>query len=49
MVIGLFPSLNRAYAEDILNVNGDAAILVEAETGKVLYSKNADQVLGIAS
>lgn len=49
MVIGLFPSLNKAYAEDILNVNGDAAILVEAETGKVLYSKNVDQVLGIAS
>ncbi|MBS4193461.1 D-alanyl-D-alanine carboxypeptidase [Bacillus sp. FJAT-49705] len=49
MVIGLFPSLNKAHAEDILNINGDAAILVEAETGKVLYSKNADQVLGIAS
>lgn len=49
MVIGLFPNLNKAHAEDLLNINADAAILVEAETGKVLYTKNADQVLGIAS
>ncbi|MBU8881454.1 D-alanyl-D-alanine carboxypeptidase [Bacillus sp. FJAT-29790] len=49
MVFGLFPSLNKAHAEDILNINADAAILVEAETGKILYAKNADQVLGIAS
>lgn len=49
MVFGLFPSVNKAQAEDILDINGDAAILVEAETGRVLYAKNADQVLGIAS
>lgn len=49
MVIGLFPNVNKVHAEDILNINADAAILVEAETGRVLYSKNADQVLGIAS
>ncbi len=49
MVFGLFPSINKAHAEDMLNINADAAILIEAETGRVLYSKNADQVLGIAS
>ncbi|MGN7403604.1 serine hydrolase [Cytobacillus praedii] len=49
MVLGIFPSLNRAHAEDILNINADGAILIEAETGRVLYSKNPDQVLGIAS
>jgi serine-type D-Ala-D-Ala carboxypeptidase (penicillin-binding protein 5/6) len=49
MVIGLFPGLNKASADDALNINADAAIVVEAETGKVLYSKNADKVLGIAS
>nr|WP_188713374.1 serine hydrolase [Psychrobacillus lasiicapitis] len=36
-------------AEDNLNLNVDAAILVDAETGKILYEKNADASLGIAS
>ncbi|MFO1441718.1 D-alanyl-D-alanine carboxypeptidase [Bacillus sp. Bva_UNVM-123] len=50
MVFGLFPNVNKAHAEAAgLNINADAAILVEAETGRVLYSKNPDQVLGIAS
>ncbi|WP_406566428.1 D-alanyl-D-alanine carboxypeptidase family protein [Jeotgalibacillus aurantiacus] len=33
----------------IQNWNVDAAILLEAETGKVLYAKNEDTLLGIAS
>lgn len=49
MVLGIFPNLNRAYAENALNINADGAILVEAETGRVLYAKNPDQVLGVAS
>ena len=49
MVLGISPNLNRAHAEDALNINADGAILVEAETGRVLYAKNPDQVLGIAS
>ena len=32
-------------AEDTLNINADAAILIDAETGKVLYEKNPDKVL----
>jgi len=36
-------------AEDNLNLNVDAAILIDAETGKILYEKNADASLGIAS
>ncbi|MBL5768200.1 D-alanyl-D-alanine carboxypeptidase [Bacillus sporothermodurans] len=36
-------------AEDVLDVHADGAILVEASTGKVLYAKNADTALGIAS
>lgn len=39
----------RTSAEDALNVNADAAILVEASTGKILYAKNEDTALGIAS
>jgi serine-type D-Ala-D-Ala carboxypeptidase (penicillin-binding protein 5/6) len=35
--------------EDILGLSAEAAILVDAETGKVLYEKNADVVLGVAS
>ncbi|WP_391118768.1 serine hydrolase [Psychrobacillus sp. L3] len=36
-------------AEETLNLNVDAAILVDADTGKILYEKNADAPLGIAS
>jgi len=40
---------NRALAQDTLNINADAAILIEASTGKILYAKNEDTALGIAS
>ena len=36
-------------AEESLNLNVDAAILIDAETGKILYEKNSDTALGIAS
>ena len=49
MVLGISPNLKKAHAEDVLNINADAAILVDAETGRVIYSKNPDKVLGIAS
>ncbi|MDV2687733.1 D-alanyl-D-alanine carboxypeptidase, partial [Alkalihalophilus lindianensis] len=39
----------QANAQASLNVNADGAILVDGETGKVLYEKNADSPLGIAS
>ena len=38
----------QCSAEDTLNINADAAILIDAATGKVLYEKNSDKVLGIA-
>lgn len=40
-----------AFAEnsDFLNLKGEAAILVDAKTGKILYEKNADKLLGVAS
>jgi serine-type D-Ala-D-Ala carboxypeptidase (penicillin-binding protein 5/6) len=49
LLLSLFPGQQEASAEDALNINADAAILVDASTGKVLYEKNADDVLGIAS
>jgi serine-type D-Ala-D-Ala carboxypeptidase (penicillin-binding protein 5/6) len=49
MFFSLFAGVNQAKAEAALNINADGAILVDAETGKVLYEKNADNVLGIAS
>ena len=48
LLLNLFPGY-KASAEDALNINASAAILVDAETGKVLYAKNPDEVLGIAS
>lgn len=47
-VITGFGSKSEA-AEDKLDLKVEAAILVDAETGIVLYEKNADAVLGIAS
>src|SRR3954467_15259692 len=44
-----FAGVHKAHAEAALNGNADGAILVDGETGKVLYEKNADSVLGIAS
>ncbi|QOR66675.1 D-alanyl-D-alanine carboxypeptidase [Cytobacillus suaedae] len=41
---------NIASAEtDSLGIEAEGAILIEASTGKILYEKNADKVLGIAS
>jgi serine-type D-Ala-D-Ala carboxypeptidase (penicillin-binding protein 5/6) len=37
------------HAEEKLPINADAAILVEADTGKIIYKQNADKALGIAS
>ncbi|MGN1385381.1 MAG: D-alanyl-D-alanine carboxypeptidase family protein [Bacillus sp. (in: firmicutes)] len=38
-----------ADSGDILDISAEAAILLDAETGKILYEKNADKVLGVAS
>ncbi|MDF2558319.1 MAG: serine-type D-Ala-D-Ala carboxypeptidase [Bacillales bacterium] len=35
--------------EDTLSLNAEAAILIDADTGQVLYEKNADEMLGVAS
>ncbi|MBP3041103.1 D-alanyl-D-alanine carboxypeptidase [Bacillaceae bacterium Marseille-Q3522] len=43
------PGLVKAEGEDTLGINGEAAILIDAETGEILYEKNADQLLGVAS
>ena len=49
MFFSVFAGVHKAHAEAALNVNADGAILVDGKTGKVLYEKNADSVLGIAS
>jgi serine-type D-Ala-D-Ala carboxypeptidase (penicillin-binding protein 5/6) len=49
MIIGLFQPTNFVHAEAQLDVKADAAILIEASSGRVLFEKNADTVLGIAS
>ncbi|RSK29198.1 D-alanyl-D-alanine carboxypeptidase [Bacillus sp. HMF5848] len=47
----LIPFHNSVAAEetDFLDINAKAAILIEASTGKILYQKNIDGPLGIAS
>ncbi|WP_243293088.1 serine hydrolase [Bacillus sp. FJAT-47783] len=51
-MIGMFtPLTSKSYAaqNDPLGINASAAIAVEASTGKVIYGKNIDESLGIAS
>ncbi|MGG1557740.1 serine hydrolase [Geobacillus thermoleovorans] len=44
------PFQQRVKAESApLDIRADAAILVDAQTGRILYEKNIDTVLGIAS
>ena len=38
-----------AYADSALGLHVDGAILIDAESGKILYEENADTPLGIAS
>lgn len=40
---------NITEAEDNLNLLVDSAILIDADSGKILYEQNADTALGIAS
>ncbi len=49
MFLGIFAGVDTVKAEAGLNVNADGAIMVDGETGRVLYQKNADSPLGIAS
>ncbi|UYO35706.1 D-alanyl-D-alanine carboxypeptidase [Bacillus zhangzhouensis] len=50
LIVTAFTPMSKAKAaEDPFSVNAKAAILIEASTGKILYSKNADQRLPIAS
>lgn len=45
----IIPTPKSANAETNLGLTVDAAILIDAETGKILYEQNADKALGIAS
>jgi serine-type D-Ala-D-Ala carboxypeptidase (penicillin-binding protein 5/6) len=43
-------SASNAYAaEDTLGLKAEAAMIIDAKSGKILFEKNADKVLGIAS
>ncbi|WP_186673693.1 serine hydrolase [Sporosarcina sp. BP05] len=45
MTLGTVP----VYADSALGLHVDGAILIDAESGKILYEENADKPLGIAS
>lgn len=47
--IYLFAFAVDANADDSLDIQAEAAILIDADSGKILYEKNADEKLGIAS
>lgn len=47
-IIAVNPQLTKAET-DTLGIAAEAAIIVDADTGKILYEKNANTVLGVAS
>ncbi|HWL23736.1 MAG TPA: D-alanyl-D-alanine carboxypeptidase family protein [Ureibacillus sp.] len=49
LLLSFFISTVSASAETDIGINVDAAILIDADTGKILYEQNADAALGIAS
>ncbi|MEG0260415.1 MAG: D-alanyl-D-alanine carboxypeptidase family protein [Lysinibacillus sp.] len=52
LLISMFvstPAKAKANAETDLGLTVDAAILIDADSGKILYEQNADTSLGIAS
>src|SRR5690625_3537418 len=49
MVFSMFGQPVAVNAEDSLDLNAESAILVDAESGKILYSKKADMTLPPAS
>ncbi|RAM14555.1 D-alanyl-D-alanine carboxypeptidase, partial [Listeria ivanovii] len=48
-ISGFLVSPNLAEAAEAPNINANAAIAIEESTGKILYSKDADKLMGIAS
>lgn len=48
-VSGFLVNPKAAQAAEAPNVNANAAIAIEESTGKILYSKDADKLMGIAS
>ncbi|MCJ7842945.1 D-alanyl-D-alanine carboxypeptidase [Lederbergia sp. NSJ-179] len=49
MIVSFIQLPGQAFADDQLDIHADAAIMIEPTTGKILYAKNADEPLGIAS
>ncbi|WP_407071842.1 serine hydrolase [Pueribacillus theae] len=49
LFFGLFSPVNIGQAAESVDVNAEAAILIDAESGKILYEKEADKKLAIAS
>ncbi len=51
LFFSMFVTYESVSAEtgSTLNIKAGAAILVEADSGKILYQKNADELLAIAS
>ena len=43
LVANIFPY--TAFAEDTIDVNAEAAMIIDAKSGKILYEKNADKLL----
>ncbi|MBE7053234.1 MAG: D-alanyl-D-alanine carboxypeptidase [Ruminococcaceae bacterium] len=49
LIILIISGLSTVFAQDVLEISAPSAILIEMQTGKVLYEKNAHDILPPAS
>lgn len=49
LIAGLWLPASSVQAAETMKVNAGAAILIDADSGQVLFEQNADKMLGIAS
>ena len=49
LILVIFMGTNTSFAQDFLEISAPSAILMEMQTGKVLYEKNAHEILPPAS
>ena len=49
IILVLFSLFNFTYADTLPNIDCESALLIDADSGKVLYEKNADKQMYPAS
>nr|WP_204558489.1 D-alanyl-D-alanine carboxypeptidase family protein [Bacillus ectoiniformans] len=49
LMLGVFQPNQSVQAEESVKINAGASMLIDADTGQILYGNNEDELLGVAS